>query len=92
MPAIYAILHKTWSTCLGRNLSGYANSGKNSHFSNSERRQKSGGSLRSGVIWKSTDVNIYRTDRSDRSASDVELVDRPPYIRDCYGESYVAAA
>jgi hypothetical protein len=34
------------------------------------------GSLPFGVISKSTDVNIYRTERSD---SDVELVDRLPY-------------
>lgn len=89
---MYAILQKTWSTRLGRNTSECANSGKNSHFGNSDRREKSGGSLRSGVIWKSTDVNIYHTDRSDRSASDVELVDRPPNQPARYGESYVATA
>ncbi len=91
MPAIYAILQKTWSTHLNRNTSGCANSGKNPHFSNSDRREKSGGSLRFGEIWKSTDVNLYRTDRSDLSASDVDLVDRLPYISARHGESYVAA-
>jgi len=92
MPAIYAIQQKTWSTRLGRNTSGCANSGKTSHFNNFDRREKAGGSLRFGAIWKSTDVNIYHTDRSDRSASDVELVDRPAYVPARYGESYVAAA
>ncbi|KAJ4289085.1 hypothetical protein N0V90_011427 [Kalmusia sp. IMI 367209] len=78
MPAVHAIFQKVWKRAFGRNASnGYGSSNKNSYFSN--HGQKSGASLPFGKITKSTDVQIYhsdRVDRSDRSDSDVELVDR----------------
>lgn len=81
MPAMHAILRKV----LGRfrDISGYASRGyyvsdgpgKGSYLRyNSDRRQKSG-SLPFGVISKSTDVKIYRT---ERAGSDVELVNSQP--------------
>ncbi|KAF2654289.1 hypothetical protein K491DRAFT_705300 [Lophiostoma macrostomum CBS 122681] len=72
MPAIHAVLHKAWRNGTSRNASGKA-----SYINNTSdnRRQKSG-SLPSGVISKSTDVKVYHTNRSNRSESDVELVDQ----------------
>ncbi|KAF2492600.1 hypothetical protein BU16DRAFT_466045 [Lophium mytilinum] len=81
MPAMRAFLHKAFRRF--RDASGYASKGqyasdgpgKGSYLrQNSERNQKSG-SLPFGVISKSTDVKVYRTERSD---SDVELVNVPP--------------
>ncbi|KAF2680258.1 hypothetical protein K458DRAFT_345236 [Lentithecium fluviatile CBS 122367] len=85
MPAMHAILQRALPSIFprSRNASGYAQGqygssgpGKGSYFSQSDRRQKSGSNFPFGVITKSTDVKISREDRSD---SDVELVDRPPY-------------
>ncbi|CAG5181751.1 uncharacterized protein ALTATR162_LOCUS9816 [Alternaria atra] len=83
MPAMRSILHKTSRRF--RDISSYASKGhydrdglgKGSYLRHdSEQQQRSrSGSLPFGVISKSTDVNIYYTERSD---SDVELVDRPP--------------
>ncbi|KAF2260003.1 hypothetical protein CC78DRAFT_40896 [Lojkania enalia] len=87
MPAMRAILRKVSPTCFGstHDASGYARNtnsnsksfGKSYQVSGSDRRQKSAGSLPFGVITKSMDVSVYRSDRSDRSESDVELVERP---------------
>jgi hypothetical protein len=83
MPAMRSILHK--ASRRFRDMSSYASKGHYGHDGlgkgsylrhDSEQQQKSrSGSLPFGVISKSTDVNIYHTERSD---SDVELVDRPP--------------
>jgi len=84
---MHAILQRTLPTIFprSRDASGYAQGqygssgpGKGSYFSQTDRRQKSGGSFPFGVITKSTDVQVTREDRS-ASDSDVELVDRPPY-------------
>jgi hypothetical protein len=81
MPAMHAILHKALRRF--RDVSSYASKGhydsngpgKGSYFRHKHDRHQMSGSLPFGVISKSTDVNIYRTERSD---SDVELVDRLP--------------
>ena len=73
MPAIHAVLHKAWSNGTSRNASGKASYLNGSSENN--RRQKTG-SLPFGVISKSTDVKVFHTHRSDRSESDVELVDQ----------------
>ena len=73
MPALHAILHKVYSSgsrATSRQKGSYYQNGS------TDRRQKSG-SLPFGVISKSTDVKVYHTNRSDRSESDVELVDNP---------------
>ncbi|KAF2128980.1 hypothetical protein P153DRAFT_29294 [Dothidotthia symphoricarpi CBS 119687] len=78
MPAMHAIMHKALRRIRGGS-STYASKGQHDVPSrgsylrhNSDRRQDS---LPFGTIQKSTDVNIYR---SERSSSDVELVGRPP--------------
>ena len=75
MPAMHAIFRKTFNI-LGTQTTtdGYGSSNKNSYFGHDA--QRSGGSLPFGKITKSTDVEIYRSARPDRNASDVELVGR----------------
>ncbi|KAF2787589.1 hypothetical protein K505DRAFT_396381 [Melanomma pulvis-pyrius CBS 109.77] len=80
MPAVHAIMHKVLrrfrdvSSFASKGLYGSDGPGKGSYLRhNSDRHQKSG-SLPFGVISKSTDVNIRRSERSD---SDVELVNCP---------------
>jgi hypothetical protein len=74
MPSFHALVHKAFSTASG----GYNNSAKNSYFSNSNRRLKSGGSLPFGVISNSTDVKVYSREESNGTSrgsnSDMELV------------------
>jgi hypothetical protein len=78
MPAMRSILHKASRCFRDTSKSHYDHDGlgKGSylrHDSEQQRRTRSG-SLPFGVISKSTDVNIYHTERCD---SDVELVNRP---------------
>jgi hypothetical protein len=83
MPAMHAIAHKVLRRA--RDVSGYGSKtqygdsqpSKGSYLRHASSgrelsRQQSKGSIPFGAIKKSTDVNIYRTERSD---SDVELVD-----------------
>jgi hypothetical protein len=82
MPAMHAILHRALrrfcdvSRCASKDHHGNDGLGKDSYLRHNPDKQQKSGSLRFGVITKSTDVDVYRTERSD---SDVELVDRPPY-------------
>lgn len=84
---MHAILQKMLPGLFGRirDASGYGSKGqygssgpgKGSYFEHTgDRGQKSAGSLPFGMITKSMDVKITRTERSDQD-SDVELVDRP---------------
>ncbi|KAJ4296418.1 hypothetical protein N0V90_006463 [Kalmusia sp. IMI 367209] len=83
MPAIHAIFHKALRRF--RNTSTYASKGqygsdgpgKGSYLRYNSGRDQKSQSLPFGVISKSTDVNIYRTERSD---SDIELVTGPPSV------------
>lgn len=77
MPAMHAIFHKFLRRF--RDVSSYASKG---HYGDNSKgsyiRQHSGkrqNSLPFGAIKKSTDVNVYRT---ERSSSDVELVIQLP--------------
>jgi len=69
-----------WSPGDASNPTGYDRSDKSSYFNRSKRPENSGSNQPFGGISKSTEVNVYHTKRSD--ASDVELVDRPPYPKD----------
>ncbi|PSN65231.1 hypothetical protein BS50DRAFT_496904 [Corynespora cassiicola Philippines] len=84
MPAMRPILQRTLPSCFGsfHDRSGYGSSGagKGSGLNSSSRRRNSGASMPFGVIAKSMDVKVYRTERSDRSESDMELVDRPSEV------------
>jgi hypothetical protein len=78
MPAMHALFHKFLkrfreaSTYASRGQYGTGNS-KGSYLRyNSDKRQNS---LPFGAIKKSTDVNVFRT---ERSSSDVELVTQSP--------------
>lgn len=81
MPAIRSIFHKGWNRIRGVNTqasrSNYGSDGlgKGSYLRQSSGRGKRSGSLPFGVISKSVDVDVYRTQRSD---SDIELVDGHP--------------
>lgn len=79
MPAMHALFHKLFrrfrdaSTYASKGP--YANDSKGSylrHHSSGRQRQNS---IPLGAIKKSTDVNIFRT---ERSSSDVELVTQLP--------------
>lgn len=59
---------------------GYDRSDKSSYFNRSKRPGDSGSNQTFGGISKSTEVNVYSTKRSE--ASDIELVDRPRYLKD----------
>ncbi|KAF2702972.1 hypothetical protein K504DRAFT_393414, partial [Pleomassaria siparia CBS 279.74] len=77
MPACHAILHKAWVR--GRSAAGYDSSAnKDWYFSTEGKKRRSGGSrsLPFGVISKSTDVEVYHSGKSNRSESDVELVNQ----------------
>jgi hypothetical protein len=82
MPAMHAIAHKMLRRV--RNATGYGKSqyGSSGPSKGSYIRQASGGRepkgpMTLGSITKSTNVDIYRTERSD---SDVELVDHPAHM------------
>ncbi|KFZ04101.1 hypothetical protein V502_10407 [Pseudogymnoascus sp. VKM F-4520 (FW-2644)] len=80
MPSIHAALSRLSSPSDTANSTGYDRSDKSSYFNRSKGLENSGSNETFSGISKSTEVNVYRTERSD--ASDVELVDRPPYLRD----------
>ena len=89
MPAMHAIAHKMLRRV--RNVTGYGSSsqyvskgqyGSNGPSKGSYIRQASSGRepsgpLSLGTITKSTNVDIYRT---ERSGSDVELVNNPAHM------------
>jgi hypothetical protein len=78
MPAMHALFHKF----LRRFREASTNASKGPYGSNSKgsylryNSDKRKGSLPFGAIQKSTDVNIFRT---ERSSSDVELVTQLPH-------------
>lgn len=93
MPSIHAVLSRMW-----RGLNGsdndttttdakayYDRSNKNSYFNRLTKTPENYSGITSnrsfGGITRSTEVNVYHTKRSDAS-SDVELLDRPPYLKD----------
>lgn len=78
MPSIHAVLHRLWSTRHAPDPTGYDCSDRNSYFNRSTRPEKSASNQLFSGISKSIEVNVYHTKRSD--ASDVELVERPPYL------------
>ncbi|RFU27555.1 hypothetical protein B7463_g8779, partial [Scytalidium lignicola] len=80
MPSIHAVFSRTWSPGDAANRTGYDRSDKGSYFNRAKHPENSGNNQSFGGISKSTEVNVYNTKRSD--ASDVELVDRPPYLKD----------
>lgn len=80
MPSIHAALSRLSSPSDAANSTGYDRSDKSSYFNRSKGLENSGSNQTFSGISKSTEVNVYRTERSD--ASDVELVDRPPYLED----------
>lgn len=81
MPSIHAVLSRLSSSPSDTtNSTGYDRSDKSSYFNRSKRQEDSSSSQTFGGISKSTEVNVYHTDRAD--ASDVELVDRPAYLKD----------
>lgn len=61
-------------------MSGYDRSDKSSYFNRSKRLENSSNNRTFGGISKSTEVEVYHTKRSD--TSEVELVDRPAYLKD----------
>ncbi|KAF1849095.1 uncharacterized protein K460DRAFT_304888 [Cucurbitaria berberidis CBS 394.84] len=74
MPAMHGLFQRIMRRIGGKSEnSGYSNY---SHGDSSKSGQRSGNSLAFGAILKSVDVKLQREDRSE---SDVELVDRPPY-------------
>jgi hypothetical protein len=83
MPAMHAIAHKLLRRV--RNVTGYGSSGqygssgpsKGSYIRQASSGREPKGQLGLGAITKSTDVDIYRTERSD---SDVELVNNPAHM------------
>ncbi|KAF9733482.1 CFEM domain-containing protein [Paraphaeosphaeria minitans] len=82
MPAIRGIFHKAFNRVRGvntetsRNNYGSDGLGKGSYLRQGSGRDLRPGSLPFGVISKSVDVDVHRSQRSD---SDIELVDgRPP--------------
>ncbi|KAH7344250.1 hypothetical protein BKA66DRAFT_564146 [Pyrenochaeta sp. MPI-SDFR-AT-0127] len=83
MPALRGILHKAFrrfrdgSSYASKGQYGSDGPGKGSYLGHNSDRHQKFGSLTFGVISKSTDVNIYRTERSD---SDIELVNGPPSV------------
>ncbi|KAH8797761.1 hypothetical protein F5884DRAFT_743225 [Xylogone sp. PMI_703] len=78
MPFIHAVLSRMWSPSEA-NRTGYDRSDESSYFNGSKRPANSSNIQSFGGISKSTEVKIYRTKRAD--ASDVELVDCPPYLK-----------
>jgi hypothetical protein len=79
MPAMHALFHKFLrrfrEASTNASKGQYGSNSKGSYLRyNSDKRQ---GSLPFGAIQKSTDVNIFRT---ERSSSDVELVTQVPRI------------
>ncbi|KAL5382561.1 hypothetical protein DPSP01_006401 [Paraphaeosphaeria sporulosa] len=83
MPAIRSIFHKGFNKVRGVSTEASGNNygssgglGRGSYLRQGSGRDQKSGSLPFGVISKSVDVDVYRTQRSD---SDIELVDgRPP--------------
>ena len=76
LPSCFATVQDRYGASTG-NKGSSSGAGKGSYIRSPDKPAKSSGSLPFGVITKSMDVEIYRTDRSERSESDVELVDRP---------------
>jgi hypothetical protein len=79
MPAMHALFQRVMPRVFTKTeKSGYSNSGYSNYGEGNSGRhgQRSGNSLAFGVISKSVDVKVQREDRSE---SDVELVERPPY-------------
>ncbi|KFY79316.1 hypothetical protein V499_01696 [Pseudogymnoascus sp. VKM F-103] len=80
MPSIHAVFSRMRSSSDTGDSTGYDRSDKSSYFNRSKRSENSGSNQNFGGISKSTEVNVYSTERAD--ASDVELVDRPAYLKD----------
>ncbi|KAJ4358755.1 uncharacterized protein N0V89_003339 [Didymosphaeria variabile] len=84
MPAIQSIFHRGLrkvrgvSTQASRNHYNSDGLGKGSYLRQGSSRDQRSGSLPFGVISKSVNVDVYRTQRSD---SDIELVDSPTFSK-----------
>jgi hypothetical protein len=81
MPSIHAAFSRWFSSGDSGQSTGYDRSDKSSYFNRSKRTAEKSSSTQTcgGGISKSTEVNVFHTQRSE--ASDVELVDRP-YLKD----------
>ncbi|KFX95103.1 hypothetical protein V490_04024 [Pseudogymnoascus sp. VKM F-3557] len=81
MPSIHAAFSRWFSSGDSSQSTGYDRSDKSSYFNRSKRTAEESSSTQTfgGGISKSTEVNVFHTQRSE--ASDVELVDRP-YLKD----------
>ncbi|OBT69098.1 hypothetical protein VE03_01397 [Pseudogymnoascus sp. 23342-1-I1] len=80
MPAIHSALTRIWSPIDAAKSSGYDRSDKGSYFNRAKRAENSDSTQTFSGISKSTEVNVYHSKRADES--DVELVDRPAYLKD----------